>query len=63
MTIDVDKDIHAWDLYAAAAITAIASRGPIDADALAKEAKHYADAMLELSRVKRTLLYAESRDS
>ncbi len=63
MTIDVDKDIHAWNLYAAAAITAIASRGPIDADALADEAKHYADAMLKLNRVKRDMLYAEWRDS
>ena len=41
-----EKEIEAWDLYAAAAITAIASREPADGDVLADEAAHYADAML-----------------
>jgi hypothetical protein len=59
MAHDTDKDLQAWDLYAAAAITAIAGRGPIDASELAEEARHYADAMLQLRRKQASKLYDE----
>ena len=44
-------EIEAWDRYAAAAIAGISSRGPADAKAVADEAAHYANAMLEERRV------------
>lgn len=55
-----EKEIEAWDLYAAAAITAIASRGPADRDELADEAVHYADAMLTRRRKKLDQLWQEN---
>ncbi|AZF63782.1 hypothetical protein [Pseudomonas sp. LBUM920] len=55
-----EKEIEAWDFYAAAAITAIASRGPADNDELADEAVHYANAMLIRRRVKLDQLWEEN---
>lgn len=55
-----EKEIEAWDLYAAAAITAIASRGPADSEELADEAVHYANAMLIRRRTKLDQLWEES---
>lgn len=55
-----EKEIEAWDLYAAAAITAIASREPADGDVLADEAAQYADAMLLRRRKKLSQLWDES---
>jgi hypothetical protein len=55
-----EKEIEAWDLYAAAAITAIASREPADGAVLADEAAHYADAMLLRRRKKLSQLWDES---
>lgn len=55
-----EKEIEAWDLYAAAAITAIASRAPADSAELADEAVQYADAMLIRRRIKLDQLWEDS---
>ena len=55
-----EKEIEAWDLYAAAAITAIASREPADGAASADETTHYTEAMLLRRRKKLSQLWDES---
>lgn len=45
-----EKEIEAWDRYAAAAIAGIASRAPADCIDVAGEAALYATSMLEERR-------------
>jgi len=45
-----ETELEAWDRYAAAALSGIASRAPAAATDVAGEAAHYANALLEERR-------------